>query len=153
VGVTVRGEVRSDRSFRFAAGPDDLWSALTAVDRYRLWWPWLRRFDGHSFSEGTRWGCAIRSPLRYPVRFEIVLEEVVTGRSASASVAGDITGRARLDVTPVEGGSELRLVSTLAPESRLLRTISRLLPPVARLGHDRLIETAMRQFRAGAFER
>lgn len=153
VGVTGRGEVRSDRSFRFAVGPDELWSALTAVDRYRLWWPWLHRFDGDSFSEGTRWRCAVRSPLLYRLRFEVVLEEVVTGRSASALVAGDITGRARLDVTPVDGGSELRLVSTLVPGSRSLRTIARLLPPVAHLGHDRLIETAVRQFRARALER
>jgi uncharacterized protein YndB with AHSA1/START domain len=148
--VKVAVEVRSDRTFEFPVGPADLWSALTAVDRYRRWWPWLRRFDGRSFSEGAHWRCEVRSPLLYRVRFEVVLDEVVGGRSASVTVVGDIAGHARLDVTPREDGSRLRLVSVLAPHSRLLQTIGRLVPPVARLGHDRLLDTGVRQFRARA---
>ncbi|HVF13289.1 MAG TPA: hypothetical protein VM942_01750 [Acidimicrobiales bacterium] len=151
--MTVRGAVRSDRTFRFTVGQEALWAALTSVDRYRHWWPWLRRFDGGSFSEGARWRCAVRSPLLYPVRFDVVLDEVIAGRSASASVFGDIAGQARLDVSLVEGGSQLRLVSTLASDRRLLRLIFRLAPPVARFGHDRLLATGLRQFRDRAFDR
>ena len=144
-------EVRSDRTFRFAVGPEALWTALTDIEHYRRWWPWLRRFEADSFSEGARWRCAVRSPLRYPVRFEVVLDEVVAGRSASASVAGDIAGRARLDVGPATGGSQLRLVSTLTSESRLLRAIARVAPQLARFGHDRLVAVGVRQFRARVF--
>ena len=146
-------EVRSDRSFRFSVGPAALWSALTAVDGYRTWWPWVRRFDGVAFTEGARWRCAVRSPLLYPVRFEVVLDEVVGGRSAAATVSGDIGGHARLEVTPVEGGSELRLVSALTAESRLLRAVARLVPPLARFGHDRLLDRGVRQFTARALGR
>ncbi len=144
-------EVRSDRSFPFEVGPGALWSALTRVDRYRLWWPWLRRFEADSFAPGERWRCAVRSPLLYPVRFDVMLEEVVAGRWATARVAGDIAGHARIEVTPDGDGSRLRLVSTLAPEAWLLRAIARLAPPVARFGHDRLLDTAVGQFGARAF--
>ncbi len=147
-------EVRSDRTFTFPVGPAELWSALTSVERYRSWWPWLRRFDGVSFSEGAHWTCAVRAPLLYPVRFVVVLEEVVAGRSAAAVVTGDIAGHARLDVVAagVGGGlgSELRLRSTLASRRWLLRAIARLAPPVARFGHDRLLDTGVRQFRKRA---
>jgi len=143
-------EVCSDRSFRFEVDPAALWAAVTGVEGYRRWWPWLRRFEADSFSKGARWRCAVRSPLFYPVRFVVVLEEVVEGRSATAAVAGDISGRARLDVSPVEGGSELHLVSTMSPESRLLRALARIAPRVARFGHDRLVDTGVRQFTARA---
>jgi len=146
-------EVRSDRWFEFAVGPAELWTALTGVDRYRSWWPWLHRFEGTSFAEGARWRCAVRAPLGYPVRFEVVLERVVEGRSAAASVAGDIAGRARLDVEAAGAGSRLHLESTLASERWLLRAIARLAPPVARFGHDRLLDTGVRQFRIRAFPR
>ncbi|MEA2827840.1 MAG: hypothetical protein QOG43_2279 [Actinomycetota bacterium] len=145
-------EVRSDRTFAFAAGPADLWSALTSVDRYPAWWPWLRRFQGVTFTDGAHWRCAVRAPLLYRVRFEVVLSDVVAGRSAAAAVTGDIAGHARLDVRPADdGGSELRLQSTLASRRWLLRAIARLAPPVARFGHDRLLDTGVRQFRQRAF--
>jgi hypothetical protein len=146
-------EVRSDRTFEFAVDAAALWSALTAVDRYRQWWPWLRRFDGRSFSEGARWRCQLRSPLLYPVRFEVLLDEVVERRWAAATIAGDICGHARLDVTPLGDGSRLRLVSALAPRSRVLRTITRLAPPIAQFGHDRLLDTGVGQFGAQALGR
>ena len=98
-------EVRSDRTFAFPVGPAALWAALTSVDRYRSWWPWLRRFDGVSFVEGAHWRCAVRAPFGYPVRFEVVLDEVVAGRSAAAVVAGDIAGHARLDVEATDGAA------------------------------------------------
>ncbi len=145
-------EVRSDRWFDFPVGPAALWSALTAVDRYRSWWPWLRRFDGVAFTEGARWRCVVRAPLGYPVRFDVILDEVVAGRTAVATVAGDIAGHARLDVVTdadadAGGGSRLHLQSTLASERWLLRIVARVAPPVARFGHDRLLDTGVRQFR------
>ena len=152
-------EVRSDRTFEFTVGPAELWSALTRVERYRSWWPWLRHFDGSTFVEGARWRCAVRAPLGYPVRFEVALTDVVPDRSAVAEITGDIAGHARLDIRPTDaggdddggGGSELRLQSTLASKRWLLRALARLAPPVARFGHDRLLTTGVRQFRTRAF--
>jgi hypothetical protein len=148
-------EVRSDCTFHFDVGSEALWSAITDVGHYRRWWPWLRRFDGAAFSEGARWRCVVRSPLRYRVRFDVVLDEVFPGRSATASVTGDIAGHARLDVRADDGGgaddrSRLHLVSRLEPRSRLLRSLSLVAPPVARFGHDRLLRTGVRQFSARA---
>ena len=47
--------VLSDRCWSFRASPDTLWEQMTAVDRYRVWWPWLRR-SRHKRSRAPRPG-------------------------------------------------------------------------------------------------
>src|SRR5215207_4225533 len=41
-------EIVSDRRYRFAVDREELWSALTRVQDYQSWWPWLRHFDGRA---------------------------------------------------------------------------------------------------------
>jgi hypothetical protein len=141
-------EVRSDRRYRFAIGPEELWPRMARVEDYQTWWPWLRHCDAEAFEPGARWTCVVQPPLPYSLRFRITLDEIDHGRFAAATIDGDITGTARIDVTPVDEGSELRLVSQLAPANTLLRAVSVVARPIARLGHDWVLDTGLRQFRA-----
>jgi hypothetical protein len=143
-------EVRSDRRYDFSVGPGELWAALVRVQDYRRWWPWLRDFRAQSFSPGARWECVVQPPLPYVVRFRLELREVVSPEYATASIEGDINGEARLDVSAVGSGSELRLVSCLSPRNALLRAVAGLAPPVARFGHEWVLDTGVNQFRARA---
>ena len=145
-------DVRSDRRYRFEVPPGVLWPALTRVDQYRTWWPWLRGFEGAAFGPGARWTCVVQPPLPYSLRFTIALEEVVPERLATAVIDGDITGTARLEVAALEDGSEARLVSALAPANPLLRAIAAVARPVAQLGHDWVLDTGLRQFRSRALD-
>lgn len=142
-----RTQVRSDRRYRFAVPPEVLWSALSRTDDYRRWWPWLRRLEGADFAEGARWRCEVQPPLPYSLRFELELEEVVPPRFVTATVTGDLRGHAAIDVRATVEGSELRLVSTLGPDSAVLRTIALVAHPLVRFGHDWVIDTGLRQFR------
>jgi len=143
-------EVRSERRHRFAVAPDELWAAMTSVEDYRRWWPWLRGFEG-SFVEGDRWECEVQPPLPYALKFSLRLEEVVAPRFVTATVHGDIIGHAAIDITPTGDGSDLRLVSVLAPANGMLRAIARVARPVVRFGHDWVLDTGVRQFRKRAF--
>ncbi len=143
-------EVRSDRRYRFPLAPDELWPVMTRVEDYRRWWPWLRRCDAVGFEPGAAWTCVVQPPLPYSLRFQILLDEVEPGRFASARVDGDIVGEARIDVTETDEGCEVRLVSRLAPANPVLRAIARVARPVAQLGHDWVLDTGLRQFRARA---
>jgi uncharacterized protein YndB with AHSA1/START domain len=143
-------QVRSDRRYRFNVGPEVLWPVLTRVEDYRSWWPWLRRFDATTFEPGAAWTCVVQPPLPYSLRFRIVLDEIDPCRSATARVDGDIVGDARLELTPTDEGTEVRLRSSLAPENQLLRAIARVARPVAQLGHDWVLDTGLRQFRSRA---
>jgi uncharacterized protein YndB with AHSA1/START domain len=144
-------EVRSDRSYRFAVPAEELWRALSRVEDYRTWWPWLRGFDGSSFEPGEAWHCVVQPPLPYSLRFRVILDDVEPARAASATITGDITGTARLEVIPAAGGCEARLVSRLSPASSMLRTIAVMARPVARFGHDWVLDSALRQFRTQVF--
>lgn len=145
-------QVRSHRRYGFDIGPQELWSLFSQVERYQSWWPWLRRFEAASLSPGERWSCLVQPPLPYVVRFDLVLEDVVAGRCATARVEGDITGRARIDVAPTDDGAELHLVSHLAPASRFLRAMAGVARPVVHFGHDWVLDTGFRQFTARAVD-
>jgi|SRR6187455_1904868 hypothetical protein len=144
--------IHSDRRYAFAASADEVWSALTRVDQYATWWPWLVQFDGTDFDVGSRWRCTVRAPLRYSVHFDIELLEVEPARRAAAEVAGDISGTATLTVIPVDRGgvdhgSELRLVSDLASSVGLVATVDRFAPRLAKASHNWVLDTGLRQFR------
>jgi hypothetical protein len=143
-------EIHTDRRYRFDVPADQLWSALRRVEDYPRWWPWLRRFDADAFATGACWSCEVQPPLPYSLRFDLLLNEVDDGRYAEATVSGDIVGRARLSVAPRGSGSALHLESWLQPASVWLRAVSTVGRPVARFGHDWVIDTGLRQFRTRA---
>jgi hypothetical protein len=140
--------IRSDRHYDFAVSRRELWAALTHVDRYREWWPWLRSFDGHAFAAGERWQCVIKPQLPYTLEFVITLEQVQEARVARAQLTGDIDGWAELTLEDAGTGSALRLQSDLVARNGIARTIGAIVPPLARRGHDWVLDNGIRQFRA-----
>ncbi len=124
---------------------------MARVDDFRTWWPWLRHFDGRGLAVGSTWAAVVQPPLPYRLRFEIHLDEVEASRRVVAHVTGDIVGTAHLQIAPIATGSELHLVSELAPASAILRSVARIAAPAARAGHEWVLGTGLRQFRAGAF--
>lgn len=125
------------------ATPEAVWRTLEQVERYRVWWPWLRRFDGRTLATGERWTCTVRSALRYPVRFSVDLQEVVAEARVGALVDGDVAGRAVLDLVPQGRGTDLVLVADLHAAHPWLQRLERWARPIARFGHDRIIERAL----------
>jgi Polyketide cyclase / dehydrase and lipid transport len=142
--------IRSDQRHRFDAAPDELWAAIASVDRYREWWPWLRRFDADGLSTGDVWAATVQPPLPYRVSFDLHLIEVDAPRVVAADVTGDVEGSARLEVFAVDAGSELHFTSELTPTNSVLRAVTRLASPVARYGHEWVLNTGLAQFRARA---
>ena len=146
-------ELASDRRWCFDAPPSAVWAALAATSEYRTWWPWLTSFDAVGLVAGARWQCTVRPPLRYSVRFAIDLEQVEPSRLLTARVSGDITGRARVDITGCGERSEIRLVSLLTPARRSMALLTALAGPIARRSHDWVLDTGARQFAAHAVGR
>ena len=136
----------TERRHVFAVPPARLWEAMVQIDRYRSWWPWLRSFDGSAVATGSTWACAVRPRLGYPVRFEVELASVDAPNSIESTVRGDVSGTARVSIAAHRSGSELLMCSDLVPTGRLLRTIARFAPPVARWSHGWLLDRGLRQF-------
>lgn len=139
-------QIETDRSYQLPVAPEELWRVLQQVGRYRSWWPWLRRFDAASLAAGEVWHCLVRPPLPYRVRFAVVLEEVRMPGVLEASISGNVLGRARIEITDHPLGSQARLVSSLQPSNGILKVMARVARPVARFGHDWVLDRGARQF-------
>ena len=146
-------ELTSDRRYHVPATPQVVWTRLAATDEYRQWWPWLREFEAIGLHAGDEWQCRVRPPLPYTVRFTIVLDEVDEPRTIEARIDGDIVGTARVTLSERDDGCEIRLTSTLSPRGRAVRIMADLARPVARRGHDWVLDTGARQFAAGVHGR
>jgi uncharacterized protein YndB with AHSA1/START domain len=142
--------IKSDRRYTFDAPPEAVWKAMASVDQFSVWWPWLRRLEATELAAGESWECLIQPPLPYAVRVGITLDEVIAPTLIVATVSEDITGHARVDLVARGAGTEARLRSELAPTNRLLRAMSVFALPIARFGHDWVLDTGARQFRARA---
>ena len=140
--------VSSDRRFRFDADRDTVWRALTSVEAYPTWWPWLRDFDGHQLAAGEHWRCTVQPPVPYRLRFTLCVDEVVDRERVAATLSGDLVGTAHLELSSTGSSSEIRLVSSLAPAHVVVRGVARVAQPVARYGHDWVLRTGVRQFAA-----
>ena len=124
---------------------------MAQVEHYRRWWPWLRHLDATALGDGQVWSAVVQPPLPYRLRFDVHLDDVRAPHRAYARVTGDIEGAASLEIAPTTDGSELHLVSDLAPTNAVLRAVAQLAPPVARFGHEWVLDTGLRQFRDRAF--
>ena len=69
-----------------------------------------------------------------------------------ATVSGDVVGRAVLTLHDTERGCTATLESSLAPGNTALRLVSRFAGPIARFGHDWVLDSGARQFIARAVE-
>ena len=117
---------------------------------YQQWWSWLRIFNADALAQGEEWRCEVQPPLPYAVRFVVRIEEVDAPMVVTARVQGDVVGTARLTLEEHPNGCVAVLASSLAPGNRTLRLVSRLAAPLARFGHDWVLDSGAGQFVARA---
>ncbi len=139
--------IRSERREPFVVPPEVLWEHIGRTSEYRAWWPWLRGLDAAPLARDARWTATIQPPLPYRLTFALHLHTVEAPRSVVAEVTGDIVGEASFEIEATPTGSELVLRSELAPSHPVLRAVAAVASPIARFGHDWVIETGLRQFR------
>ncbi len=121
---------------------------MSSVAAYRSWWPWLVGFDAEALRAGAVWQCVVQPPVPYRLRFSLTLHHVVPMTTVEAVVTGDVVGTALLQLADGDRPSctEVRLSSALSPGNRALRAVALMARPVARYGHDWVLDTGARQF-------
>jgi hypothetical protein len=123
-----------------------VWALISDVSAYQRWWPWLRTFDAVGLEAGDEWRCAVQPPLPYAVKFRVQIEHVDPPVAVRARIVGDVTGTASLTLEEQPDGCLASMASALAPGNTTLRLVSRLASPVARFGHDWVLDSGARQF-------
>jgi hypothetical protein len=175
-GRKIRGAITTVHRYELPLPRETAWSLMSQVERYQSWWPWLRQFEGGGLSAGDEWRCLVQPPVPYLVRFRVVIDHVEAPGLVRARVLGDVVGDATLtlesssepgesagvrvgqngDAGTVDSagaaGCVARLHSSLAPGNTALAVVSRFAAPIARFGHDWVLDSAARQFIARAVE-
>ena len=164
-GRTRTGAITTVHRYELPLPCESVWSLIGRVQGYRTWWPWLRQFEGEGLAVGDEWRCTVQPPVPYLVRFRVVIDHVEAPRLVRARVLGDVVGDATLTLVAWSGpgsnghgradgtvGCVASLESSLAPGNRALAVVSRFAAPVARFGHDWVLDSAARQFIAKAVE-
>jgi len=146
------GAITTVHRYELPLGPAAVWSLINGIERYRSWWPWLRQFEGGGLSAGDEWRCTVQPPVPYLVRFRVVIDHVEPTSLVRAQVFGDVVGDATLRLEPTADGCAAVLHSSLAPGNTALAVVSRFAAPIARFGHDWVLDSAARQFITGALE-
>lgn len=142
--------IRTERTVRVEAPPDEVWAVLHRVGDYPSWWRWLRRFDARALAVGERWRCTIRPPLPWTLQVDVLLVAVADGR-VDAAVSGDVTGVASVTVeADPAGGSRILLDATLDAVGGATALLHRVAPGASRWAHDRVVDAAVTGFRRRA---
>jgi hypothetical protein len=141
--------IEFDGTFKFPVPVAELWATMVRVDRFPLWWSWLREFsvEGEGLERGTVLHGVVVPPLPYRMRLDVVLEECVPQECIAALVHGDLEGAARL--TFDGDGVETRAHATWSVEmmQRPMRLAAMVAHPLLRWGHDRVVDVTVDGFR------
>ena len=148
----IPGTIATVHRYELPLPREDVWNLISQVSQYRTWWPWLRAFDAVALAAGDEWRCAVQPPVPYLVRFGVVIEQVEIATLVRATVVGDVVGAATLTLDDTDTGCTATLDSSLAPGNRALRLASRFAGPIARFGHDWVLDSGARQFIARAVD-
>lgn len=146
----IPGSITTVHRYALPISPQAVWDRISDVSAYKQWWSWLRIFDAAGLKEGEEWRCEVQPPLPYPVRFRVHLDQVDAPNLVRARIEGDVVGTAVLTLEEGASGCTAVLASSLAPGNATLRLVSRLAAPVARFGHDWVLDSGARQFVARA---
>jgi uncharacterized protein YndB with AHSA1/START domain len=144
------GGITSEHTYVLPLGRQAVWDLISDMGAYRGWWTWLRTFEAGGLRAGEEWRCTVQPPLPYLVRFVVHIEEVEAPHVVRARVSGDVVGTATLEIEEEEDACIATLSSTLAPGNSILRLVSRMAAPLARFGHDWVLDSGARQFIARA---
>jgi carbon monoxide dehydrogenase subunit G len=136
-------------AFELPAPPPTVWDAISHVESFESWWSWLRelRVEGTPLTSGTVLSGLVVPPIPYPMRLRISLVRCTAPRHIDAEVAGDLVGRAHLDLDPDPAGTRARVGWTVEMMPRPMRLAARLGSPILRFGHDRVVEATVSRFR------
>lgn len=135
-----------DRTWVFPLPPERFWRVISRTGDFPRWWPWLRRLEGDGLVEGREARCLVRAPIPYSLEFTVAVEQLEPGRLVDATVTGDLSGPARLEVAAHPDGSEVHLAWRMELRRPLLRAAARVARPVMEWGHDWVVANGVEQF-------
>lgn len=137
-------------SHRFDASPEELWRELARVDRFEVWWPWMRdvRLSGEALTPGSVISFGIDPPVPFKMRIEVEVTDSDAPAWLEGDVTGDLSGRARLELTEEGDHSVCRVSWDVEIENARIRRMISIARPILLWAQRWAVEVALHGFRS-----
>lgn len=138
-----------DRRYLLPADVDQVWDQLADLERYPVWWRWLREFEveGGDLRVGTRLRAWVVPPVPYRFRVEVRFVAVEPPHHIAAEVSGDLTGPAELWLHDRADGCEVHVRWRVEMRKASMRHAASVARPAMVWGHDQVVAWTVRRFR------
>jgi uncharacterized protein YndB with AHSA1/START domain len=135
--------------FDFPVPPEEIWAAITQPEQFESWWAWLKEFraEGPMLQEGSTLTGVVSPPLPYRMRIRVVIGDAEPLRRVSATIHGDLEGRAQLCLSPNGDGTHAEMAWTIEMMQLRMRLAALVAAPLLRWGHDRVVDATVLSFR------
>jgi uncharacterized protein YndB with AHSA1/START domain len=148
------GEYRFLTRWQFDAPIDRVWSVITDVERYPVWWPGVRKAVVQGPDKTLRLGqtaeLAVRGSLPYTLHFRTEVVEFTAPHRLVVRSTGELIGRGEWTLTPAGVGTDVAYLWEVALDKPPFSFLARL-PGVRRLlesNHDRVMAEGGANLRA-----
>jgi hypothetical protein len=144
--ANLRGVITTTRRDTLPVDREAVSDLISEVDAYHTWWSGLRTFEASGLAAGKAWRGQEPPPRPHPVRVRITIDHSEAPVMVRARITGDVVGTANLGLEDDADGCVACVSSSLAPGGATLRMVSRWAEPIARFGHDRVLDSGARPF-------
>lgn len=136
--------------YDFALSPETLWETIEHLDRFAGRWGWLEEFrlEGDGLAAGSVLHGVVAPPLPYRMRIRVEIVDSERYRSIDADVHGDLEGESYMRTRSNNGGTSVDIGWTVEMMQRPMRLADRVAHPLLQWGHDRVVETTLRNLPA-----
>jgi hypothetical protein len=136
-------------AFSFPLSPCDMWNELERPDRLARGRRWVevRQVDPRGLQPGAALLCVVEPPLPYRMSLEVVVVEASRCEFVEVEIHGDLEGHAELRLEPAGEGTRASVSWQLEMTQPRMRAAARVVRPILRWGHDRVVDAAARGFR------
>ena len=137
--------IRYRGSFSFDKTREEIWDALTSIDSFEDWAPWLRdvQVDGTWIEQHTRVSFNVVSPLPHRIEIEVEITDVTPCEYIEARVSKELDGSGRLVMRTVGDRTEVDLSWEVDVRGKAMRTLLFLSGPLVRWTQDWAVKAAV----------
>lgn len=134
-------DYRFDSMWILEAPATAAFDALRAFDDHPRWWDYVDSTNQRG-AHSVRY--EVRSPLRYTLRFDVVLEQAVRPSLITTRATGDLTGTGLWRISQAAGITVLDHSWSVATTKPWMNMIAPVAGPGFRWAHDRVMESGAR---------
>lgn len=126
--------------WRIDAPPAAVWSALTEVEGWPEWWPYVKRVQTLKKGDASGVGAIRRvdwgSRLPYGFTLDVECVEADRERRLRGLATGNLHGEGVWELAARDGGTDVRYTWRLALNTRWMRLVAPLASPLFRWNHE-----------------